>query len=76
MGKHDWADLMAETNHIVDNAINTLQDIQLCIREEEAIKPASLHNLYDMVEDAAESSRIRLAEDSFAWRQNTHKDSL
>ena len=63
-------DILEENVDILDNLESDLDDE----KEDELTPDMELHNLFDMTEDVAESSKLKRAESNFARRQS--EDSL
>ena len=63
-------DILEENVEILTNLELDLDDE----KEDELITDLELHQLYDMTEDVAESSKLKRAESNFARRQT--EDSL
>ena len=62
---------------ILDENMDVLSNIEFDLddeKEDELTPDMELHNLYDMTEDVAESSKLKRAESNFARRQA--EDSL
>ena len=68
---HDvwWKEMLGEYRRIIDESADMLEDIEYRITGDDTIRPAQLHHLYDMAEDAAEEGRIRRAEENLRWRR-------
>lgn len=64
----DWHDIVSELDCIIDEAIDTLLDVECVLGGHDTITPVTAHNMYDIAEDIVESGRIRRAEKSLAWR--------
>ncbi len=63
-------DILEENVEILANLEHDLDDE----REDELTPDLELHNLFDMAEDVAESTKLKRAESNFARRQS--EDSL
>lgn len=68
---HDvwWREVLDEYRRIIDESADMLEEIEYRITGDDTIRPAQLHHLYDMAEDAAEEGRIRRAEENLHWRR-------
>lgn len=67
---HDvwWKEMLDEYRRVIDESADILEDIEYRITGNDTIRPAQLHHLYDMAEEAAEAGRIRRAEENLHWR--------
>ena len=65
ISKLPLVNIIDELNHILDESIDTLYELD---SDERLVTNMSLTNLYDMVEDVAISSRTRRAEDGLFER--------
>ena len=70
----EWADIIQECYRLISDSTEILEDLKQSADSEDVLRPANLHNLYDLVEDAALSCRIQHAQMNLARRQT--KDSL
>lgn len=64
----DLVEILGECRRAIDDTLDMLSELQERISGEDAVRPVALQQLHDMVEDAAESGRIRRAETNLAWR--------
>ncbi len=75
--KDDLPDSVKKCLDILDENIEILANLEFDLddeQEDELTPNMELHNLYDMTEDVAESSKLKRAEFNFARRQS--EDSL
>ena len=70
----EWADIVQECYKLIRDSVEILDDMQQSVDNEDTLRPAGLHNLYDLIEDAALASRIQHAQTNLVHRQA--KDSL
>ena len=69
----DLPDTVKKCLDILDENLEILSNIELDLDDEkndDLIPDMSLHNLYDMTEDVAESEKIKRAESKFIRRQS------
>ncbi len=72
MSTDDLAEMIKTSMNILDENLDVLVNIQTDLNDElknELTPEMQLHQLYDMSEDIASSSRIKRAESNFAKRQ-------
>lgn len=70
----EWADIIQECYKLISDSTEILEDLKQSVDNEDNLRPASLHNLYDLIEDAALACRIQHAQTNLARRQT--EDSL
>ena len=69
----DLPDTVKKCLDILDENLEILSDIEINLNDEkndDLVPDMTLHNLYDMTEDVAESEKIKRAESKFMRRQS------
>ena len=69
----DLPDAVKKCLDILDENLESLSNIEIDLNDEkndDLVPDMTLHNLYDMTEDVAESEKIKRAESKFMRRQS------